>query len=120
MVSVPPPGMASRAFYARFITTCSICTGSALTLPRSCAGNEHQFNILANQARGSMMVISPMTVFRSSTCNDCICLRPNASNWQSQVIGGPAGRGHNFSFHVIFRREIVGGQRVQHQLGVRR
>ena len=33
-VSPPPAGMASRALTARFITTCSICTGSALMQSR--------------------------------------------------------------------------------------
>src|ERR1022692_832690 len=35
MVRVPPFGMASRAFTTRFISTCSIWPGSALTIPRS-------------------------------------------------------------------------------------
>src|SRR5207244_701368 len=35
MVSFPPVGMASRAFTARFISTCSSCPTSALTEPTS-------------------------------------------------------------------------------------
>ena len=35
MVTVPPSGIASRAFTTRFMITCSIWPGSALTVPRS-------------------------------------------------------------------------------------
>src|SRR5438105_2773413 len=34
MVSLPPSGIASRAFTARLMITCSICPGSTNTLPR--------------------------------------------------------------------------------------
>ena len=37
MISLPPPGIASRAFTVMFTTTCSICPGSALVNPSSSA-----------------------------------------------------------------------------------
>src|SRR3990172_2025346 len=39
IVSFPPPGIASRALTARLTTTCSICPGSAFTLPNDSAEN---------------------------------------------------------------------------------
>ena len=49
MVSVPPLGMASRAFTTRFISTCSIWPGSALTHAEVRPQHEVQIDILADQ-----------------------------------------------------------------------
>src|SRR6266849_1330654 len=50
MTSLPPLGMASRALAARFMSTCSICTGSALTLPSLFPGTNSN-SIFSDQTR---------------------------------------------------------------------
>ena len=75
--SRPPFGMASRAFAARFSTTCPICVGSAFTWPRS--GAVSVTNSMSDPI--SRFTIAPMsrtTAFRFSTLGTSICLRLNA------------------------------------------
>ena len=49
-VMAPPPGMASRAFTARFTSTCSNCAGSAVTGHRSSLRRAAQLHVLAERA----------------------------------------------------------------------
>ena len=49
IVSVPPSGIASRALTARFSSTCSICPGSAFTLPQIVAGQDHELDVFTQQ-----------------------------------------------------------------------
>lgn len=50
MVNAPPLGMASRALTTRFMMTCSIWAGSALTLAMWGAEHADQLHVLANQS----------------------------------------------------------------------
>ena len=50
MVSLPPLGMASRAFTTRFMMTCSSRPASASTASCEAAGNGDQLDVLADQA----------------------------------------------------------------------
>ena len=49
MVSLPPAGMASRAFTARFMMICSSCPGSAFTRPSVRVQDDQQLDVLADQ-----------------------------------------------------------------------
>src|SRR5437667_125345 len=69
MVSLPPRGMASRAFTARFMTTCSICPGSALTRPRP--ASSAAFKLMSSpKRRVSSLSMLPTTLLRSNTFGD--------------------------------------------------
>ena len=69
--TVPPSGMASRAFMARFNTTCSICPES--TLARQGAGNNLTCSTMFSPIiRRSIPPMSLTTLFISTTCGASI------------------------------------------------
>ena len=53
MVTGPPPGIASRAFRARFRRSCSICVRSARTRPRPPPGPDLDLHVLADHPSGA-------------------------------------------------------------------
>ena len=57
MVSKPPFGMASRAFNAKFITTCSIMRASASTGRQVFTALKSQGDLLADQPRKQFQMI---------------------------------------------------------------
>ena len=80
-VSFPPSGIASRAFTARFMITCSIWPGSALTGLTWGPGKKEN-SMCSPIRRGSIFPMSEMTTFRSSKRGCKTCMRLNASNWR--------------------------------------
>ena len=75
----PPVGMASRAFTARFISTCSIWIGSTRTLPRSGARLVARRMSSPISRRISFSMFST-TVFRSTSSGTITWRRLNASS----------------------------------------
>ena len=114
MVSVPPSGMASRALAARFMTICSICTGSAFILPRSFTGRKHQLNVFANQAwqHGCDFTDDRIQI---EDLQHLHLLAAKRQQLASQV-GRAAGRGHDLS-HVS-TEGVLRSQRVEHEFGI--
>ncbi len=81
MVRLPPDGIASDAFTARFIMTCSICPGSALIRPSDSPARK--MNAMSSRtSRFRMLNISETSEFRFSTLGCNICIRLNANNWR--------------------------------------
>ena len=77
IVSVPPAGMASRAFRARLTSTCSTWPGSACTSPRS-APSAVTTSMCSPIRRCSILFVSTTIVFRSTMRGCSTCLRPKA------------------------------------------
>ena len=90
IVSVPPSGMASRAFSARLTRTCSTWPGSACTSQRSEPSAVDHLDVLADQAMQHLFV-STTIVFRSTMRGCSTCLRPKArSCWVSDAARSAA------------------------------
>ena len=78
MVRTPPWGMASRAFTTRFMSTCSICPGSALTVP---PGEQHETQIRHLHRSGAATSCQAAHQIVQIDDPGCItCLRLKASN----------------------------------------
>ncbi len=81
MVSLPPEGMASRAFTARFMMTCSICPASARTDQRLFPGVMTR-SISSPIMRVSILRFSVAMSLRLTIRGASICFRLNANNWR--------------------------------------
>ena len=80
IVSVPPFGIASRAFTARLIITCSICPRSAFICPS--AGSNSVTNAMSSLiSRPSIFSTSSTTKFKLMTFGSSTCCRLKANNW---------------------------------------
>ena len=79
MVSLPPPGIASRALTARLRITCSIWPGSALIVPRLEASAVRS-STSSPINRRSIFSRSETTVLRSMATGCKTCLRLKASS----------------------------------------
>src|SRR5579883_1012955 len=113
MVSLPPLGMASRALAARFMTSCSTCTGSSFTLPRS--GSIWMASSTSSPTtRASIFDTSRSTLFRSSTCSFCL-FSPKGQQLAGQV-GCAAGRAQDLQ-HIAMQT-VSGADCVLHQFGI--
>ena len=77
IVSVPPAGIASRAFRARLTSTCSTWPGSACTSPRS-EPSAVTTSMCSPIRRRSILFVSTTIVFRSTMRGCSTCLRPKA------------------------------------------
>jgi len=62
----------AHALATRFTRICSICTGSAFTLPSFLPGINTS-SISSPIRRGYILLMSSMIRFRSRSCRDCIC-----------------------------------------------
>ena len=93
--SVPPFGIASRAFTARFTSTCSIWPGSALTRPRSGA-RSLQMRMSSPRSRASIDSMSATTVVQDED-RDLLDLlaaeREQLSRERGRPLGGAADLG---------------------------
>ena len=78
MVSLPPRGMASRAFTARFMMTCSICPGSTLIDASPAAATAMSSTSSPIRIR-SIFSIPPQMSLRSTILGASTCCRLNAS-----------------------------------------
>ncbi len=90
MRSRPPCGMASRAFAARFMSTCSICPGSATTSP-SDASVSRCSSISSPTSFTSRPLKLAMTSLRFSRRGCRICLRLKARSCRRQARGAARG-----------------------------
>ena len=115
-VSVPPPGIASRALTARFMMTCSIWPGSACTGARLGSRGGARVDMSSPIRRRSIGPVLATTSFRSSTCGCSTCWRLNASSWR--VSAGRASAARWISSRRRCSVGIVRGQLVEQQLGV--
>ena len=79
IVIFPPWGIASRALTTRFISTCSICPGSALIFPISGLSSVTN-SMLSGISLPSIFPISVTRKLRSKTFGCSICLRLKASS----------------------------------------
>src|SRR5580704_13033363 len=104
-VSFPPLGIASRAFRARFISTCSICPGSAFTVPKSTAGTVST-SMSSPISRRNMVSRFSMTLLRSISRGEQL-----AGN-----AGGPIGG--RFDLARPFSQPAAGWQAIHQQLRV--
>src|SRR6266545_2887541 len=102
MVSLPPWGMASRAFSARFTITCSIWPRSARTAPRSGAGAVTR-STSSPINRRSNRSMSVTTRFRSRTAGCRIWRRLYASSWRVR----PAAREPAHRLHLLRLAQLV-------------
>ena len=81
MARVPPSGIASLAFRARFMSTCPICPGSTSTRPRS--GSSRVPSSMSSPIRRSRISrVSMTTAFRSTTCARSTWRREKARSWR--------------------------------------
>ena len=76
----PPPGMASRAFTARFMRTCCIWLGSTLTRPEPSTGSTDS-STSSPIIRWSIGTSSATSGPSSSTRGWTTCLRLKARSW---------------------------------------
>src|SRR5438034_138269 len=81
MLSRPPVGMASRAFTARFKSTCSSWPGSAFTDPASGA-SVTESSMSSPSSRRSIFCMWATTALRPSTLGASTCRRLNARSWR--------------------------------------
>jgi len=84
MVSLPPSGIASLAFVARFMITCSRCVGSTRTFP-ALASAWKSSSICSPMTRRSNFSTSARISLTLSTLGWRTCLLPKASNWEAKV-----------------------------------
>ena len=90
-VSVPPPGMASRAFTARFITTCSRWVRSARTVTGAGASTASTAT-RSPSTRRSRPASAETTSFRSSTSARAGWQRPNRRSCRTRAVARSAAR----------------------------
>ena len=113
-VSVPRPDIASRAFTARLMSTCSSCTRSASIGQASLAVRSSSLTP-SPMSRSSMWLVSTSTAFRSSGRIASTCLRPKASSCLVRSLPRRAAS-------WISRRSLPGGAALaglgQQQIGV--
>ena len=80
MVTVPPPGMASRALTTRLMMALPSCASSACTVHRS--GSRSTFRLMPSPtSRRSICASSPITSLSASTLGCMVCLRLKARSW---------------------------------------
>ena len=84
MVSLPPSGIASRAFTTRFIRTCSIWLGSPITVP-GCSARRSSMVMSARRSRFMIPASSRTVALRSRGWGCSTCFRANARNWRVSV-----------------------------------
>ncbi len=83
--SLPPPGIASRAFTTIFKITCSICPGSARTV-FNCGASMAVNSMSSPSMRRNMRSISRTSALRSTSDARTPCRRLKASNWRVRSV----------------------------------
>ncbi len=99
----------------RFMSTCSIWPGSALTQPEARRQHVDQLDVLADDPPQHLLHVLPTMWFRSSGSGCNTCLRLKARSWLGQRRGALAGLRHLLE---VVPQRIALPQPLQRELGV--